>query len=114
MFGRRSIVQNVAVNSNWFADGAISVASPLFHPVFVVPAEKYYVMHSLFYFLLPNKTEETDTRMWRMIRDLEHILDPQMIHCDFELAIMNSVRSVYPNSTAAGCFFHLLLVSEHK
>ena len=34
-------------------------------------------------------------------------IDPTTVICDFELAIINSVREVFPTSNLRHCFFHL-------
>lgn len=34
------------------------------------------------------------------------VLNPQIIHCDYELAIINTNKKLFPTSRIVGCFFH--------
>ena len=55
--------------------------------------------------MLPNKTEETYTRLFREVE--QHVANPRTdILMDFERAALNSVRQVYPNTEFKGCFYH--------
>ena len=55
--------------------------------------------------MLPNKTEETYTRLFREVE--QHVANsPTDILMDFERAALNSVRQVYPNTEFKRCFYH--------
>ncbi len=39
---------------------------------------------------------------------------PKQITCDFEIAIHNAVRAVYPKCSIAGCLFHFAQIQRRK
>ena len=53
--------------------------------------------------MLPNKTEETYTKLFRGV---EQHNSPTDILMDFERAALNSVLQVYPNIEFKECFYH--------
>ena len=54
-----------------------------------------------------NKQEDTYERMMRHVQFLSGNANPVTINIDFERAIINACRTVYPLSLLSGCFFHL-------
>ena len=66
------------------------------------------------YFLLPNKTQETYSKMLEALRELIPNADPQIILLDFENAGQNAFRKTYPNASIKGCLFHLSQSVQRK
>lgn len=58
------------------------------------------------YALVPNKTQESYTKLLNMLKSSLNEY-PLSISSDFELAIINSIEEVFPDCKAQGCFFHL-------
>ena len=62
------------------------------------------------FFILPDKQTTTYHRLFTLIQSkcIDHriALSPSTIIVDFEVAVHNVVRSVFPNSTLHGCLFH--------
>lgn len=56
--------------------------------------------------LLPNKTEETYSRLFAQLKILEPQLAPTSIMTDFEQAAINAMRVQFPGVQHRGCFFH--------
>ena len=56
--------------------------------------------------LLPNKTQVTYTKLFTMIKSSFNI-EPLSITNDFELATLNAIKEVFPNTKLLGCYFHL-------
>ena len=50
------------------------------------------------YFLLPNKTEQTYTRMVQILANLLPYTIPEETLLDFEVAVHNAFRAVYRNT----------------
>ena len=59
----------------------------------------------LTYGLLSEKTQAHYTALFQAIEDFGPFT-PLTIHCDFESAIHNVVRSVWPQTNVKGCYFH--------
>lgn len=61
--------------------------------------------------LLPLKTENCYTRMWNLLiskcRELKLTISPEHTHIDFELAMHNSLRTVFPSAKIDCCRFHM-------
>ena len=73
--------------------------------------------YTLGYGILPGKTTESYIEFMDNVKTFvfEHRENkrnsdqwyPKIIHCDFELAIINSIRQVFPNSEIKLCLWHL-------
>jgi len=59
------------------------------------------------YALLPNKRQETYDRLFGLIKTIWPLFNPTSISLDFEMAVINSVRQVFPRAELHGCLFHL-------
>ena len=57
--------------------------------------------------LLPNKNQETYTRLFNKLNELRQGLIPENIMMDFEKAHINSILSVCPRASISCCLFHL-------
>lgn len=108
VFGRERNILELKNSETWFVDGTFSITPKPFYQVFVILAEKYGAVHPFFYVLLPGKTELIYTRMFIMIKSLNDEIAPVTVHCDFEIAIHNSVVTTFPGARIYGCFFHLM------
>jgi len=63
-------------------------------------------VHPLIYALLLNKQEKTYTHLFKMLNQLKPGLNPTSISCDFEQAILKSIKTEYPNTGIYGCLYH--------
>ena len=93
------------------ADGTFKTASP--------PYQQLYTIHSiennrrvpLVFALMTNKATVDYERLLHLLhrytqRATNRIWDPQMVITDYELGMMNAVRTQLPNSDNGGCLFH--------
>lgn len=55
--------------------------------------------------VLPGKTQTLYTNLFREVADWADI-DPQTILCDFEQGLQNAVKTIWPQATIRGCYFH--------
>ncbi|XP_072177746.1 uncharacterized protein [Diadema setosum] len=93
-------------SANWFADGTFQVVPSIFFQLWTVHAVHEGRVVPLVYALLPNKTEETYSRVLRAL--LEHgDFHPRTVLIDFELAAKNAFERVFPDTAVKGCLFHL-------
>ncbi len=61
--------------------------------------------------LMRSRSELTYLTLFRYLKTLAPNLEPQSIHCDFEKATMNALRTVFPTSSIVGCLWHYGVVS---
>lgn len=55
----------------------------------------------------------TYTRLFTLIRDVLHV-KISSFKCDYEVAIMNAVRYVFPEANISGCYFHFQKAIKKK
>ncbi|XP_046550865.1 uncharacterized protein LOC124260587 [Haliotis rubra] len=93
-----------------YGDGTFYVAPTIFHQLYTIHGMVDGNMFPLVFFFLPDKKEDTYTRMFRLLVDAAatrgHHLDPQKIQMDYEVAARNASAIVFPRSDWKGCFFH--------
>ena len=96
-------LQLLSQSDNWYAE----VIPEVFYQLYTVHAQCGDRIFPCILTLLPNKTEETYTRLLREIvaringNGLGHIL------VDFERATINGIIATILNAVNKGCFYHL-------
>lgn len=60
----------------------------------------------LFYILMTRKTEAAYTHVFQNIENTLFKLEPTSVMSDYERALRNALRTVYPNAQIIGCWFH--------
>ena len=88
-------------------DGTFETTPLIFFQLYTIHAKVGNSYPPCIYFLLPNKTAETYTRMLEILKMLHPGLNPSTILLDFELAAINAFKNEFPLSKVSGCFFHL-------
>lgn len=106
IFGRNRSLDILYNSKIWYCDGTFKIAPSIFSQVFVILAEALGGVHPLIYALLPNKQEKTYTHLFKMLNQLKPGLNPTSISCDFEQAILKSIKAEYPNAEIDGCLYH--------
>ena len=93
-------------NRDWLADGTFDLAPKrVFNQVYSIHIIYKNKSLPMIYGLLPNKSQATYRKFFKMIKDVIKI-EPLAIHMDFEKAVMNSVSITF-KCLIYGCFFHL-------
>lgn len=97
-------------SGSYYADGTFRCAPPPFYQMYVLHLDigsspKYRNVIPVIYTLLPNKTEETYTRLFRILKQ-ELGIQITTFKCDYELAQINAVQAVFPESQVSGCYHH--------
>lgn len=106
IFGTTEMVQLLNRYTHWFCDGTFSVSPKVFYQLYTVHAMVNETIIPCIYAFLPNKTRETYQRFWAGVASLE-TLEPESIMTDYELAAVQALQAIFPNTTVAGCFFHI-------
>ena len=91
-------------------DDTFKVCPRLFYQLYIIHSHCYNTVLPKLFCLLPDKQTTTYHRLFTLIQskciDHQIALSPSTIIVDFEVAVHNVVRSVFPNSTLHGCLFH--------
>lgn len=91
-------------------DGTFRYCPKFFLQIYTIHAVINQHFVPLVFALLPDKTEATYTKMLCIIRDtcrdLQFNFAPTSIMLDFEFAVHNAVRNMFPNTEVKCCRFH--------
>lgn len=60
----------------------------------------------LIFALLPDKTEKTYFILFSLIRSQLSHWKPAIVHCDYEIAAINAMSELFPETQIKGCFYH--------
>lgn len=60
----------------------------------------------LIFALMPNKKQKTYETLFRLIKSTLPNWCPNIFHCDFELAAINALIEIFPNTQLKGCYYH--------
>ena len=95
-------------NSIWM-DGTFRSAPTLFAQIYTLHIQLYDQFFPVAIALLPDKQEVTYTRLLQLLCaeaiNRQLVFQPQVVHCDFEMAVFNSVANVL-GINAIGSLFH--------
>lgn len=106
------IFQNnrLLVFATTFCDVTFYTCPSLFYQIFTIHIMTDDQMTPVVYALLPGKNQATYTRLFTLLSDKMNDLglqfSPTSALADFETALHNSIRDVFPGITTKGCFFH--------
>lgn len=94
----------------YYADGTFKAAPSPFYQVYTLHIDLGSTITSTnivpaLNVLLPNKSEETYSRLFKLLKDNLGI-NMKHFKCDFELAPIKAVRAIFPTIRVTGCFFH--------
>jgi hypothetical protein len=85
----------------------IPVLSQIFLPTLYNTCIQKWAVCAVFFFLLPDKTEETYRNMFQHLVEcctyLQLILNISCLHLDFEHATHNAARAIWPGIDIKGC-----------
>jgi len=110
LFGTDRNVDYLCKAEKIFCDGTFYASPKQFKQIYTLHAFVEGQMFPLIYGLLPDKTQATYTRMFRLLKDAAEArgmtLNPPAIQLDFEKAAHNAASDVFPGVVLKGCFFH--------
>uniref|UniRef100_A0A915DBI7 MULE transposase domain-containing protein n=1 Tax=Ditylenchus dipsaci TaxID=166011 RepID=A0A915DBI7_9BILA len=115
LFGRERNINWSAEMKIVYMDGTFSITPHPFAQVYVVLAERSARVENggkwvfpVLYALLKNKSRPTYVKLFKMIREVWPQFRPASFSVDFELAAIQALQEVFPQSIIAGCFYHLM------
>lgn len=116
IFGTITNLRRLSQSKLYMLDGTFSTAPNNFRQVFTILGSINGTASGKFlpfvHMLLPSKNERTYFKALKLLRRIarenEIVLDPEIVLTDFELAEVNAVKKIFPDSSQYGCFFHLV------
>ena len=94
-----------------YGDGTFKVCPRYFYQLYTLHAYKQGFYVPRVFCLLPSKTKATYISMFQRLRELCAAQNLNFrvsdIHLDFETAVHQAVREVWPTAKVNGCLFHL-------
>ena len=94
-----------------FVDGTFKCCPKFFYQLYTIHGlcNGHYI--PLVYALLPGQSQEIYRNMWTCLIDIcsarNLLLNPSVIHADFEVAMLTVLRDIYPTAVIKCCRFHL-------
>ena len=107
MFASQKSMDYLASADNWYMDSTFDTLPPQFMQLYIIHGIKNGRNVVSFYALSTNKRENTYERMLRHVQTFTGGVNPVSLNIDFEIAAINACERVFPQSTLAGCLFHL-------
>lgn len=92
---------------NIYVDGTFKAAPIHFAQIYTIHGIFNGSVLPLVFCLIPNKLESTYQLVLEKIKELRPNMNPKTVMLDFEKAIHNSFKTVFPQIKLRGCFFHL-------
>ncbi|XP_049886598.1 uncharacterized protein LOC126381107 [Pectinophora gossypiella] len=107
------LARNLFCNTNYtvLCDGTFKFCAKPFYQLYTLHVDigssktKINIV-PVIYALLPNKTEKTYEIMLRLIKSQIPDWTPKTFILDYEKAVMQAIKSVFPNTPISGCYFH--------
>ena len=92
---------------SWGFDGTFKCCPKIFAQLFTIHSQDGTFSVPRVFALLPSKTEETYTRVFSILKDLQPELSPQDVMMDFEMASYNAFIASFGYASVTFCLFHL-------
>ena len=91
----------------WMLDGTFKVSPHLIFQLYTVHAAIHGTVFPCVYCLLPNKTQDSYSRVFQILKAARPGLNPSTAILDFEVAARNAMRAEFPAVEIQFCYFHL-------
>lgn len=103
-------LQHLCQSPQLFCDGTFKSAPKLFYQLFSLHGTVNGYTFPLVYCITTKKCQATYREIFTHLKQhstaLGFHLTPQRITCDFELATINAIKEVFPETSIGGCLFH--------
>lgn len=106
----RRLLKNPMTELCFFGDGTFKCVPQQFYQLYTLHVDLFSNQHTtnilpIIFALLPNKTEATYVRLLILIRSKLGV-EIKNFKCDFEIAVINAIKIIYPNCQTTTCFYH--------
>ena len=111
IFSTSQNLQCLTTVKELFMDGTFKYCTRYFYQLYTIHGYCSGNYVPLVFMLLPGKSETTYRESFSMLirecAEREYVLKPDIIHVDFEVAVINVVQDLFPQTVVKGCRFHL-------
>jgi len=110
VFATRQNLEHLVAADVVYGDGTFYTCPDMFTQLYTLHAMVDNVMFPLLFALLPGKSRDIYTRLFRHIRDAceekQLTFNPRTLFIDYEMAVKGAAELVFPGVEVKGCFFH--------
>lgn len=107
LFFSNSMINKLNENHVWAVDGTFQVVPRPFYQLFTISYLNNNHVFPVVFALLKNKTHETYSKIYQILRRIIPLNMPNTIKTDFEQASISALRDNFPDSRISACQFHL-------
>ncbi len=112
VFGTKDFFIKMCSTENLYSDGTFNSVPKIFMQLYTFHGFYKGEMIPFIFALLPNKTNQTYLRLFRLIQnkaiEFNTVFAPKKFLIDFELAAKMAISSLFPHSEIKGCLFHFV------
>jgi hypothetical protein len=118
LISRQYLESSAGQEKQYFGDGTFKSTPRPFYQIYSIhidasPDRRSTNVIPVVFALLPNKREETYYRLFSFLRQtLNMTIDK--FKCDFETAVINACKAVFPDVQLTGCHFHFARAVNKK
>ncbi|XP_026325018.1 uncharacterized protein LOC113234005 [Hyposmocoma kahamanoa] len=110
IFGTRLAKATLKTVDIVYVDGTFRCCPIPFYQLFSVHADITHESGTvcfvpLLFALLPNKSQTTYERLFKILK-YQFFMNISTFKCDYELAIIQAIKAIYPDIVVKGCYYH--------
>ncbi|RVD92351.1 hypothetical protein TUBRATIS_11470 [Tubulinosema ratisbonensis] len=107
IFYSLNMAKKLRVYRTWAVDGTFKVVPNPYYQLYTISFIENFHVFPVIFAVLKNKKRETYENLFTLINLMIKELCPKVIKTDFELASIQALQKIYPESIISGCQFHL-------
>jgi hypothetical protein len=107
IFGTHANIELLKTCETWYGDGTFSVSPSIFYQMYTINVIYRGKNIPCIYALLADKEEVTYSKMFAIITQFFKTGEfPKNFCSDYEKAVLNAIKTNFPNFSIYGCYFH--------
>ena len=100
-------LQILSTARHWLMDGTFKIVPELFSQLYTIHALCGSQSIPCIYGLLPNKRQVMYMSFLQKLKEADATLNPDTVTTDYEVATINALQDVFPDTYVHGCLYHL-------
>ena len=107
ILGTLNSLEILKQSDHWFADGTFDIAPTAYYQVYTLHCLHMGRVFPCLYAVMSNKKQSMYTDFFEQVREYVSGRSPKTVTIDFEMAAINALKLIFPDTKINGCFFHL-------